>query len=335
MIKTVQTKYGTLEGVESNAGYALFRGIPYAAPPVGELRWRAPRDPESWEGVRVCDTYGPACAQFDRWDVAVDDVTDDTGHPYIRIPNYPYPPRMDEDCLYLNVYTPASSPDERLPVMMYIHGGGLQQWYGSDYEYCGDKLCAQGVVVVSITYRLNVFGFFTHPELAAESESGTSGNYGIMDQIQALKWIRENIAGFGGDPYNITCFGQSGGARATAAICCSPLARGYVAHASIQSGGGIGGGMPSLPREAMEKKGVEFMKAVGCGSIAEMRDDRLRRECEARRSHRGDNLAVPGLNLKKEENGKCTRATTQNCAKSTRRVRSSGPPNASAARTAR
>ncbi len=271
MIKTVQTKYGTLEGVESNAGYALFRGIPYAAPPVGELRWRAPRDPESWEGVRVCDTYGPACAQFDRWDVAVDDVTDDTGHPYIRIPNYPYPPRMDEDCLYLNVYTPASSPDERLPVMMYIHGGGLQQWYGSDYEYCGDKLCAQGVVVVSITYRLNVFGFFTHPELAAESESGTSGNYGIMDQIQALKWIRENIAGFGGDPYNITCFGQSGGARATAAICCSPLARGYVAHASIQSGGGIGGGMPSLPREAMEKKGVEFMKAVGCGSIAEMR----------------------------------------------------------------
>ena len=233
MLKTVTTKYGIVEGVESNAGYALFRGIPYAAPPVGELRWRAPQDPASWEGVRKCDTYGPACAQFDRWDTAIDDITDDSGHPYIMIPNYPYPPKMDEDCLYLNIYTPAKSADEKLPVMMYIHGGGLQQWYGSDYEYCGDKFCDQGVILVSITYRLNVFGFYTHPELAAESGHDSSGNYGLLDQIQALKWIRENIAAFGGDPYNVTCFGQSGGARATAAICCSPLAQDYIAHASI------------------------------------------------------------------------------------------------------
>jgi para-nitrobenzyl esterase len=139
------------------------------------------------------------------------------------IPNYPYPPKMDEDCLYLNIYTPAESPEDRLPVMMYIHGGGLQQWYGSDYEYCGDALCRQGVILVSITYRLNVFGFLTHPELAVESEHGSSGNYGLLDHIQALKWIRENIAAFGGDPYNVTCFGQSGGARWQRTI--SPMPR--------------------------------------------------------------------------------------------------------------
>ncbi len=271
MLQTVKTKYGMGEGVASNAGYALFRGIPYAKPPVGELRWRPPVDPDPWEGVRKCDTYGPACCQYDRWKTAIDDITDDTGHPYIMIPNYPYPPKMSEDCLYLNVYTPAESPDEKLPVMMYIHGGGLQQWYGSDYEYCGDKLCAQGVILVSITYRLNIFGFLTHPELSAESEHNSSGNYGFLDHIQALKWIRENIAAFGGDPYNVTCFGQSGGARATAAVCCSPLAKDYIAHASIQSGGGVGGRFPGATKEQMEARGVEFMEALGCRSIAEMR----------------------------------------------------------------
>lgn len=270
MLQTVQTKYGAVSGVSLD-GCTLFRGIPYAAPPVGELRWRPPRDPAPWEGVRVCDTFGPACVQYDRWDTATDDITDDSGHPYIHMPGFPYPPKMSEDCLYLNVYTPAVTGSERLPVMMYIHGGGLQQWYGSDYEYCGSKLCAQGVILVTITYRLNVFGFFTHPELARESGHDSSGNYGILDMIHALKWIRENIAAFGGDPYNVTCFGQSGGARATAALCCSPLAKDYIAHASIQSGGGIGGRMSVRHRADMERKGEAFMRELGCGSIAEMR----------------------------------------------------------------
>lgn len=272
MISQVMTKYGALEGVRSNAGYALFRGVPYAAPPVGPLRWRPPQDPTPWEGVRVCDTFGPACCQFDRWHTATDDITDDTGHAYIHMPNYPYPPEMSEDCLYLNIYTPAETAHDKLPVMMYIHGGGLQQWYGSDYEYCGDGFCAQGVILVSITYRLNVFGFYTHPELEAESEHGSCGNYGILDMIQALKWIHENIALFGGDPDNVTCFGQSGGARATAALCCSPLAKNYFSHASIQSGGGVGSRVPDRNRQAMYAKGVTFMEQLGCHSIEEMRD---------------------------------------------------------------
>lgn len=271
MILKAATKYGVLQGVRSNAGYALFRGVPYAAPPVGELRWRPPQDPEPWEGVRMADTFGPACMQFDRWHTATDDITDDTGHSYIHIPNYPHPPRMSEDCLYLNIYTPANSPEDKLPVMMYIHGGGLQQWYGSDYEYCGDGFCCQGIILVSITYRLNVFGFYTHPELEAESEHHSCGNYGILDMLQALKWLRENIAQFGGDPENITCFGQSGGARATAALCCSPLAKDYIAHASIQSGGGVGSRVPNRNKAYMYQKGIDLMAQLGCTSIAEMR----------------------------------------------------------------
>jgi len=269
MIKTVRTKYGILEGVESNAGFGLFRGVPYAAPPVGELRWRPPQPPVPWEGVRKCDNYGPICPQRDRWTGKPD--VDDFGHPYIHIPNYPYPPVMDEDCLYLNIYTPAKSPDDKLPVMMYIHGGGLQEWYGNDYEYCGDGFARHGCVLVTINYRLNVFGYYVHPELAAESGVNASGNYGLLDQIQALKWIYENIAGFGGDPENITIFGQSGGGRAVLGICCSPLAEGLVKHASIQSAGGVRTVFGDVGREEMEQRGIRFMKSLGCGSIAEMR----------------------------------------------------------------
>ncbi len=254
MIRTVKTKYGILEGVTSNGGFALFRGIPYAKPPVGELRWRAPEEPEPWEGVRVCDTYGDACMQYDRWGTATDDVVDDSGHPYILMPNYPYPPKMSEDCLYLNIYTPAESAEDRLPVLFYIHGGGCQQWYGSDYEYCGDGFCRQGCILVTINYRLNVFGYYVHPELAAESGHDASGNYGLMDQIAALKWVYENIAGFGGDPDNITCFGQSSGGMSTRAALCSPLAKNYIRRASIQSAGGLGMFSLDKTRAEMEEK---------------------------------------------------------------------------------
>ncbi len=271
MIELVKTKYGTLKAVKSNAGYSLFRGVPYAKPPVGELRWRAPEEPEKWEGIRVCDRYGDACAQFDRWSSATDDVTDDDEHPYINIENYPYPPHMSEDCLYLNIYTPADSKEDKLPVMIYIHGGGLQQWYGSDYEYCGDNFCKNGCVLVSVTYRLNIFGFFVHPELARESGHDASGNYGIMDQIQALRWVYENIEGFGGDPDNITVFGQSAGGRCSLALACSPLSRDMVRRISVQSAGGIGSIMAEFSREKQEKMGLELMQSLNCSSIDEMR----------------------------------------------------------------
>lgn len=271
MIELVKTKYGTLKAVKSNAGYSLFRGVPYAKPPVGELRWRAPEEPEKWDGIRLCDRYGDACAQFDRWSSATDDVTDDDEHPYINIENYPYPPHMSEDCLYLNIYTPAVSKEDKLPVMIYIHGGGLQQWYGSDYEYCGDNFCKNGCILVSVTYRLNIFGFFVHPELARESGHDASGNYGIMDQIQALRWVYENIEGFGGDPDNITVFGQSAGGRCSLALACSPLSRDMVRRISVQSAGGIGSIMAEFSREKQEKMGLELMQSLNCSSIDEMR----------------------------------------------------------------
>lgn len=271
MINRVLTKYGWVEGVRSNGGFALFRGVPYAKPPVGELRWKAPEEPESWVGVRLCDKYGDACAQFDRWNDAVDDINDDSDHPYVMMENYPYPPKMSEDCLYLNIYTPAESENDKLPVMMYIHGGGLQQWYGSDYEYCGDGLCRHGCIVVSITYRLNIFGYYVHPELALENEHGSAGNYGLQDQIRALKWVHENISGFGGDPDNITVFGQSSGGRSSLALFCSPLSRDLIRHVSIQSAGGIGSMMNEETRDNLERKGTMIMESLGCSSIEEMR----------------------------------------------------------------
>ena len=272
MLDIVETKYGKLRSVKSNAGYALFRGVPYAKPPVGNRRFKAPEEPDSWDGIRVCDTYGPACCQYDRWGLAVDDVNDDSEHPYVMIENYPYPPKMSEDCLYLNIYTPAESDKDRLPVMMYIHGGGCQQWYGSDYEYCGDHFCEKGCILVSITYRLNVFGFFAHPELDEEAEYHSSGNYGLLDQIAALRWIYENIHAFGGDKDNITVFGQSSGGRSTMSLLCSPLTRGVIRRVSIQSAGGLGRFMSDRNKEETEAIGIQFMKDLGCKDIQQMRD---------------------------------------------------------------
>lgn len=303
MIDLVKTKYGTYQSVRSNAGFALFRGIPYAKPPVGDLRWKAPEEPESFEGIRICDTYGDACAQYDRWDSAVDDINDDSGHPYILIDNYPYPPKMSEDCLYLNIYTPAQSKNDRLPVMIYIHGGGCQQWYGSDYEYCGDGFCRQGVILVSITYRLNVFGYFCHPELAKESGYNASGNYGLMDQIMAVKWAKENIEGFGGDPENLTVFGQSAGGRSSLAVVCSPLSEHMIAHVSIQSAGGVGNIMRDLSYEKQEQMGVEFMESLGCRNIEEMRKldwQTLRDENDKLGFFNGFNICTDGYVLPDE-----------------------------------
>jgi carboxylesterase type B len=269
MLKIVKTKYGYIQGVLSNAGYALFKGVPYAKAPINERRWKAPEDLDSWDGIKICDEFGPACMQYDRWSKAVDDITDDSVHKYIKVEGFPYPPKMSEDCLYLNIWTPANTENDKLPVCVYIHGGGLQQWYGSDYEYCGDKFCEHGCIVVGITYRLNVFGFFAHPDL--EDENHSSGNYGLLDQIKAIQWVYENIENFGGDKNKIMCFGQSAGGSSVLAALVSPLSSKYIKRVSLQSCGGLNPLLKEASKEEIYNKGKEFMRACNCTTIEQLR----------------------------------------------------------------
>lgn len=221
---------GQVQGVlADNPGVYVYRGIPYAAPPIGDLRWKAPQPVVAWQGVKIADTFG---------------------HPGYQAVHYPggYATEWgygdeapySEDCLYLNVWTKAPGEiDKKLPVALWIHGGGYREGWGSEPEFDGQEWASKDVVLVSINYRLGVFGFLTHPDLSAESPYGVSGNYGILDQIESLKWIRKNIAQFGGDPNNVTIFGQSAGAGSVKTLCESPLAKGYFQKAVIMSGGGI------------------------------------------------------------------------------------------------
>ena len=230
---------GQVQGVvtDDHSDVIVYRGIPYAAPPLGELRWKAPQPVVAWKGVKVCDTFG---------------------HPSYQAVHYPggYPTEWgygkeapySEDCLYLNVWTKASGKvTKKLPVALWIHGGGYREGWGTEPEFDGQEWGAKDVVLVSINYRLGVFGFLCHPELSKENPHGVSGNYGILDQIEALKWIKKNIAQFGGDPDNVTIFGQSAGGGSVRTLCESPLARGLFHKAVIMSANGI-----SLP----SKEGV-------------------------------------------------------------------------------
>lgn len=264
MLQTVTTKYGAVQGVVSE-GHVVFKGVPYAAPPVGERRWKAPEEPSSWEGIRICDHWGPACIQVRNWG----SPRDGYGREFYAGPDYP--PLMSEDCLYLNIWTPAQSADEKLPVMMWMHGGGVQSGYSHEIPFDGKEICKRGVILVTINYRLNVFGYFAHPDLTAESKHHASGNYGLLDQIQALRWIHDNIAAFGGDPDRVTAFGQSGGGRSTQALSCSPLTKGLLHRAIVHSAGGISTAAGRLPRELMEQRGAELVEYCGCNSLAELR----------------------------------------------------------------
>ncbi len=210
-IGVVSTAYGDAQGVQG-ATYedvTLFKGVPYAAPPVGDLRWKAPEDPESWEGVRVFDTYADGACQWEN-DMASD--------PWKTDFYYDELPTFSEDCLYLNIATPAVTGDEELPVYVWFHGGGLNHGYSYEVECDPEALAAKGVVVVEVGTRLGVFGYMALPQLDEESEYGASGNYGLMDSIKAVEWVKENIEAFGGDPDNITIGGQSGGTSKTAAF---------------------------------------------------------------------------------------------------------------------
>jgi len=206
----VELTHGQISGVELGNEVTVFRGIPFAAPPVSDLRWKPPRPPIPWQGVKVADTFGPACMQGRA-------------------------PLMSEDCLYLNVWTKAGSREDNLPVMFWIHGGGWISGASSNGTYDGSGFANKGVVLVSVNYRMNAFGFMAHPALSAESERGVSGNYGILDNIAALEWVRDNIRGFGGDPDNVTIFGESAGGASIYALLATPLARGLFHRAISQS----------------------------------------------------------------------------------------------------
>jgi para-nitrobenzyl esterase len=234
-------------------GIRLFRGIPYAAPPVGNLRWRPPQTVVPWKGVLVADRFSAACMQLPR-------PQDNIGWRDGMTP-------ISEDCLYLNVWTPAKAVTDRLPVMVWIHGGGFREGSGAETAWAPDNIAKKGVVVVNFNYRLNVFGFFSHPDLTRESEHHASGNYAILDQIAALRWVRNNIAQFGGDPNNITIFGQSAGAASVAAHLASPLSKGLFRRAIGQSGG-LGGRTSLTEAEAAGRK---FAESLGAHSIAELR----------------------------------------------------------------
>lgn len=242
---------GAIRGTATEDGaVAIYRGVPYAAPPVGELRWRPPQPVEPWEGVRDCSSFAPACPQ-----------------PPSAIDIYPTPAEQSEDCLYLNIYAPAH-PQEPLPVMVWIHGGGCTTGSGSLAVYNGERLARLGVVVVTINYRLGPLGFLAHPLLSAESPQGVSGNYGMLDQIAALQWVQRNIVRFGGDPDRVTIFGESAGGASVARLLVSPLAAGLFHRAIAQSGAARGhnrhlreeyAGLPP-----MEQVGEELFAVLGC-----------------------------------------------------------------------
>ncbi len=254
----VRTEGGLVSGVPtSTPGVTVYKGIPYAEPPVGELRWQPPRPARPWQGVRDGSQFGPRCVQTDR----LGDID-------------PLNPRMSEDCLYLNVWTPATSPGERLPVMVWIHGGGLTVGAGSEPWYGGERLARRGVVVVTINYRVDALGFLAHPQLRQEGACVTSGNYGFLDQIAALEWVRRNIAAFGGDPDSVTIFGESAGSVSVGTLMASPLARGLFHRAIAQSGS------PMMPAsspyafhslEAAEQNGMAFARSLGADSAEALR----------------------------------------------------------------
>ncbi|MCH8937696.1 MAG: carboxylesterase family protein [Gemmatimonadetes bacterium] len=206
----VELTYGQVSGVELDGDVTVFRGIPFAAPPVGDLRWKAPQPPIPWQGVRAADTFGATCMQRGR-------------------------SLMSEDCLYLNVWTEADSNEDNLPVMVWIHGGGWTGGASSNGTYDGSAFAEKGVVLVSVNYRMSAFGFMAHPALSAESDRGVSGNYGILDHVAALEWVRDNITGFGGDPDNVTIFGESAGGASIYALLATPLAEGLFQRAISES----------------------------------------------------------------------------------------------------
>ncbi len=250
----VRTANGVVEGLGAQAnGVRAFLGIPFAAPPVGELRFAPPAPAGSWSGVRPAKAFGPRCMQLPLF-----------GDMNFRSNG------MSEDCLYLNVWTPAKSGREKLPVLVYFFGGGFQAGDGSEPRYEGASMAAKGIVALTVNYRLGVFGFFAHADLTRESPHHASGNWALLDQNAALRWVRENIAAFGGDPQRVTIAGESAGSIAVSAQMASPLSRDLIAGA-IGESGSILGALSAVPLAEAEEHGAKFLALAGAADVASLR----------------------------------------------------------------
>lgn len=255
---------GALEGaVDSASGVLVFRGVPYAAPPVGALRWRPPQPAAPWRGVRQATRLGRNCMQPHMYD----DID-------------PFAAGVSEDCLNLNVWTTAlgaggqGAPNARRPVLVWIHGGGFRAGFGGEERHHGARLAQKGAVVVTLNYRLGPFGFLAHPAFAAESPHRASGNYGLLDQVAALRWVQRNIARFGGDPARVTVFGESAGAMSVAALVASPLAKGLFRGAILESMAGLG--TVAGRRDSAEAQGARFAERLGISGTGAGAANRLR-----------------------------------------------------------
>ena len=250
----VRVENGRLSGIAgSSPEVRVFKGVPFAAPPIGDLRWRPPKPAANWNGVRKADEFSSVCMQT----------------PYAEGSVYRFKPQpLSEDCLYLNIWTAAKSAQDRRPVMVWIHGGALTRGAGSLDVYNGEELAKKGVVVVTTNYRLGIFGFLAHPDLTKESGHNASGDYGLLDQIAAVEWVKKNIAAFGGDPQRVTIFGESAGSWSVNYLMASPLARGLFQRVIGESGGVF---EPMRTLAAAEMEGVKIAHSLGVNSVQDLR----------------------------------------------------------------
>jgi para-nitrobenzyl esterase len=256
-LPTVKTIHGTVSGVTLPGDITAFKGIRYAQPPIGELRWKPPAPPSDWTGVQAATDFGSACIQ----------PHSVSGSIYAD-----FPARISEDCLFLNVWKPAHA--SKAPVMVWIHGGSLRAGNLAGGLYDGSQLARKGVIMVTVNYRLGVLGYLAHPELSAESPHGSSGNYGLLDQIAALQWVRDNIARFGGDPGNVTVFGESAGGLSTIELMTSPLARDLFQRVIVQSGYLVSNRelkRPSFGLPSAETVGEAVARKLGAANLAALR----------------------------------------------------------------
>ncbi len=251
----VKVENGIIEGnYNTVTGIQTYLGVPFAKPPVGDLRWKAPQPLDNWDGVKETKKFGPRPMQR----MVFGDMKSRSNG-------------VSEDCLYLNIWTPATRNTKDLPVLVYFFGGGNVAGDASEYRYDGESMAKKGIIVVTTNYRLNIFGFLAHPELSAEAPYGSSGNYGLLDQHAALKWVQKNIAAFGGDPSKVTIAGESAGSIGVSQQMASPLSKDLIAGAIGESGAGINPTMTAIPLAEAEKIGLEFATKAGYPSLSELR----------------------------------------------------------------